>query len=70
MPTLYEYFTAWEHHYLATGSAGALLALATGAPLDRHGTGANDMADILALRELDEEAVLDAPFSSRSLFNC
>ncbi|MFB6942298.1 MULTISPECIES: hypothetical protein [unclassified Streptomyces] len=39
-------------------------------PLDRHGTGANDMADILALRELDEETVLDAPFSSRSLFDC
>ncbi len=28
------------------------------------------MADILALQELDEEIVVDAPFSSYSAFNC
>ncbi|MEU3560575.1 MULTISPECIES: class III lanthipeptide [unclassified Kitasatospora] len=28
------------------------------------------MADILALQELDEEIVVDAPFSSISAFSC
>ncbi|MFG2906313.1 class III lanthipeptide [Kitasatospora sp. NPDC048286] len=28
------------------------------------------MADILALQELDEEIVVDAPFSSVSAFHC
>ncbi|WP_199823195.1 class III lanthipeptide [Kitasatospora sp. MY 5-36] len=28
------------------------------------------MADILALQELDEEIVVDAPFSSVSVFSC
>ncbi|MFF2547011.1 class III lanthipeptide [Kitasatospora sp. NPDC058063] len=29
-----------------------------------------DMANILALQELDEEIVVDAPFSSISAFSC
>ncbi|MFJ9769894.1 class III lanthipeptide [Kitasatospora sp. NPDC001159] len=28
------------------------------------------MAEVLALQELDEEIVVDAPLSSYSLFNC